>query len=83
MDNHLYMDNHISVIFFKLFFGAYTTDISEKNMFTKSKHRFSHHVQNIFVRKRFFEIKKWVSKKLLCDLMNFVEQQKFYVSCYG
>ena len=46
---------------------------SEKNMFTKSKHRFSHHVQNIFVRKRFFEIKGWLSKKLLCDLMNFVE----------
>ena len=40
---------------------------SEKNMFTKSKDRFSHHVQNIFVRKRIFEIKGWVSKKRLCD----------------
>ena len=25
MDNDLYMDNHISVIFFELFFGKYTT----------------------------------------------------------
>ena len=37
------------------FIKRYMVYDSEKNMFTKSKHRFSHHVQNIFVRKRFFK----------------------------
>ena len=35
---------------------------SEKNMFTKSKHRFSHHVQNIFIRKSVF-LNKRVGKQ--------------------
>ena len=30
-----------------------------------------------------FEIKGWASKKRPCGLMNFVEHQMFFVSCYG